>query len=391
MRILEQDQQRPLRHAGELLEQGLERQRLLALGRDLERRVALAGRDRQQRRQQRRRAGDLTATLAEQRLELVELDLRRIGLLQVGRALQLVEHRMQRAVDVERRAVVAQHGGVLAEHVLAERLHDARLADPGLAGQQDHVAVARPGALPARQQQPDLLVAADQRRQAAPGGGLEPTRRAGRLAHLVDRDRRLDSLDHVRTALLEDDQALDQPPGPLADHDGAGLGQLLQAGGDVRGLADHRHLVAELAGADVADHHEPGVDADPDVDADPEALELAIEAPDRLDDVEPGADRPQRVVLMRLGIAEIGQHGVAGVVADVALEARDDLGAALLVAPQHLVQILRIEPGRERGRADHVAEHHGQLAALGAVGAAQRAPPPARARLAAARRQDRSP
>ena len=169
------------------------------------------------------------------------------------------------------------------------------------------MALAGLGALPARQQQADLLVAADQRRQAAPRGRLEAARRAGRLAHPVDRDRLLDPLDHVRAALLEDEQALDQPPRALADHDGAGLGQPLQAGGDVRGLADHRHLVAELAGADVADHDEAGVDADPDVDADAEALELAVEALDRLDDVEPGADRAQRVVLVRLGIAEIGQ------------------------------------------------------------------------------------
>ena len=58
--------------------------------------------------------------------------------------------------------------------------------------------------------------------------------------------------------------------------------------------------------------------------------------------------------------------------ADVALEARDHLGAGLLIAAEHLVQILGIEPGRKRGRADHVAEHHGQLPALGVVAGPRR-------------------
>ena len=43
----------------------------------------------------------------------------------------------------------------------------------------------------------------------------------------------------------------------------------------------------------------------------------------------------------------------------------DRAGDAGLIAADDLAQILGIEPGRERGRADEVAEHHAERAALG--------------------------
>jgi hypothetical protein len=101
VRVLEDDQDRPGRQSGELFQQGLERQGLLAFGRDVELGIALAGGNRQQRREQGRCPGDLAGALAEQRLQLVQLDLGRVALLQLRGPLQLVEHRMQGAVDIE--------------------------------------------------------------------------------------------------------------------------------------------------------------------------------------------------------------------------------------------------------------------------------------------------
>ena len=39
-----------------------------------------------------------------------------------------------------------------------------------------------------------------------------------------------------------------------------------------------------------------------------------------------------------------------------------------MIAADDLAHVLRIEPRRHRGRTDEVAEHHGQLTALGGVG-----------------------
>ena len=86
---------------------------------------------------------------------------------------------------------------------------------------------------------------------------------------------------------------------------------------------------------------------------------------DRVDHRQPGADRPLGIVLMRLRVAEIDQHAVAHVLGDKAVEAGDDLGDGAVIGADQLAQILRVEPGRQRGRADQIAEHHRQLPALG--------------------------
>ncbi len=50
---------------------------------------------------------------------------------------------------------------------------------------------------------------------------------------------------------------------------------------------------------------------------------------DRLDQLQPGAHRPLGIVLVRLRPAEVGEHAVAHVLGDVAVEAADHLGARM--------------------------------------------------------------
>ena len=88
------------------------------------------------------------------------------------------------------------------------------------------------------------------------------------------------------------------------------------------------------------------------------------ELADRVDDGEPGADRPLGVVLVRLGIAEIDQHPVAHVLGDKPGEADNGVGDAAVIGADDLAQILWIVARRQRRRADQIAEHHGQLAPL---------------------------
>ena len=42
-----------------------------------------------------------------------------------------------------------------------------------------------------------------------------------------------------------------------------------------------------------------------------------------------------------------------------------EIGAATVIGADDLAHVLGIEPRRQRGRADEVAEHHRELAALG--------------------------
>ena len=106
----------------------------------------------------------------------------------------------------------------------------------------------------------------------------------------------------------------------LGDDHGARLGECLQAGGEVRRVADHGLLLGRTLPDEVADHHQPGRDAH--ARGERRAPGRAQPA-HRVEDLEPGADRPLGIVLVRLGEAEIGQHAVAQEPGDVAVEARD--------------------------------------------------------------------
>ncbi len=68
---------------------------------------------------------------------------------------------------------------------------------------------------------------------------------------------------------------------------------------------------------------------------------------------------------MSLRIAKIDQQSIADILGNIALEATDSLGANLLIGPDHVAQGFNVQLFGEGGRADQVAEHHGQLATLG--------------------------
>ena len=70
---------------------------------------------------------------------------------------------------------------------------------------------------------------------------------------------------------------------------------------------------------------------------------------------------------MGVGIAEIDEHPIAHVPGHEAVEPGDRLRDALMIGADYRTQILWVERGRERGRANEVGEHHRQLATLGVV------------------------
>ena len=84
-----------------------------------------------------------------------------------------IDHGMERAGLVERRAEVAQRRIALAGQALAQRTDEARLADAGLARQQNDLALALTDPLPAVEQQRQLLLTTDERHQARAMQGLE--------------------------------------------------------------------------------------------------------------------------------------------------------------------------------------------------------------------------
>ena len=129
----------------------------------------------------------------------------------------------------------------------------------------------------------------------------------------------------------------------LADQDLVGLGGVLQAGGHVHRIAGGEPLLC-------ARDHLAGVHADPSLHA-------------QLREGRPHLHRspagPQRVVLVHLRHAEHRHHRVADELLHRAAVRLDDRLHPLEVAGQQRLQRLRIDGLAERGRADHVAEQHG--------------------------------
>src|SRR5215472_6055303 len=64
-------------------------------------------------------------------------------------------------------------------------------------------------------------------------------------------------------------------------------------------------------------------------------------------------------------IAEIDEDAVAHVLGNEAVERGDSFADRAMIGSNDLAEILGIEPRRERGRADQIAEHHRQLSAFG--------------------------
>ena len=104
----------------------------------------------------------------------------------------------------------------------------------------------------------------------------------------------------LRPEIGEVEQPADLPVRRLGDDKHIRPGQGLQPGGEVRGLADDAALLCGTLADQIADHGDPGGDAEAHLQ-----ILLRRQSTDRLDHCEAGAHRPFGIVLMRSGIAEI--------------------------------------------------------------------------------------
>jgi ABC-2 type transport system ATP-binding protein len=142
---------------------------------------------------------------------------------------------------------------------------------------------------------------------------------------------------------------LDEAVGRLAEDDLPGRGGLLEP------LADVDRVAADeaVAGGRIAGHHLAGVDPDPHLEVD---LARAIELRDALLDVERGSHGPQGIVLVDDRHAEDGHDLVADELLDGAAMRLDDRRGTFEEAEHQVAERLRVEPARELGERDEVAE-----------------------------------
>ena len=316
---------------------------------------------------QRQQVGDqrdlitVASARRDQVRELAEPLLGRVVMREACGPFELRDKGMERAVLMVRRAEIAQPRVRPAFEPLAQRRGQPRFADARLARQQYHLPLARRGALPAAQQLVQFLLASDERRQRAGAQRLEPAFDRARPQRLPDRQRRREALDLDRAEIAQFEEIANEPPGALCDHDAAGRRQLLHARREVRRFADDAALLCFAVADQIADDDQPARDAD----AGGERSSVQFQPRDPLGEREAGAHRALGIVLMRLRIAEIAQHAVSHIFRDKAPQAADLLGHRRVIGAVELSQILGVEPRRQCGRTDQIAEHDGQLPAFG--------------------------
>ena len=130
-----------------------------------------------------------------------------------------------------------------------EFVHQARLAHPRFADDRRHLTTTLAGKLLRAVQLLQLEVAADEARQATPGGGLEPCSRGAGARHLVNRYRIGESLDRHRAEGLHGDVAFRLLHSVGRCKYRTGLRHLFHASRQVRCLAHdgvvHMQIVAD--------------------------------------------------------------------------------------------------------------------------------------------------
>ena len=148
------------------------------------------------------------------------------------------------------------------------------------------------------------------------------------------------------------------------DQHRTGLGEGLQARSEVRRLANDRLLLSSAFADQITNDYCPSGNTDANLEPGPE---ICLEGSHGVDQRQRGARRLLGIILMRLGIAEIGQYAVPHEAGNDALVAADHLRDAGVISLHDLAQVLGIETRRKCRRAYQIAEHHRQLASLGFV------------------------
>jgi hypothetical protein len=212
--------------------------------------------------------------------------------------------------------------------------------------------------MPAVEQQRDLLLAADKRRQECGADCREPALRRAFAKDLDQRHRLGDALEHPRPEIATAEPVAGKAPGRRRDDNPAGRCFGLQPCREIGSLADDG---AGLAAADLADDDEAG--GDPDAGA--KRRPMPVETGHRPGQLEPRPHRPFGVVLMGVRKPEIGEHAVAEILRQKTVEAPHHPGGTAMVGPDHLTQFLGVEARRQRRRIGEVAKEDRQLASLG--------------------------
>ena len=317
------------------------------------RRAVLRQRDVEQRREQGRIFGRVETDQPQSVLEIGEF-------LPVGRVGAAVAQPSPFGERVQGRVLQELRGGPFDPGVrrlgklCAELLDEARLADAGLADDLDELTLAFERARPAAREEREFVLAADERRQGARAAAPAA---AARPHDAIERDRRRHALELMRALVFGDEKPGRLPLHARGDEHRPRFGRRLHPRRDVRRLAEHFAASRRPRRAPV--------EADAGGKLGRAGLRVTgVEVGERALDGERGAHRAFGVVLLRMRIAEERHQPVAELLQHMAAETRHRGGGLVEIGADQIAPVLGVQPRRKTRRADEIAEHHRDRAAL---------------------------
>ena len=243
-----------------------------------------------------------------------------------------------------------QHCGVrLGGESVTQRLTNTRFPDTSLARQQHGLAFAVAHQAPAFEQQRDFTGAADKVAQLGVVLCLEAACHATFASNPPGLHRGGEALHVKRAGCFQLERGPEQKPGLIRQHDLAGCRLRLQTSREVWRPAARCLLHCRRAGAHLADHHDPGGDANPRLQR------AGAVRPQRRHRPQHAQCRPHRtggVVFMRTRIAEVDQTAVAQQLRHMTFVWRDCRRHGAVERAQDALQVLGVEPRGQRRRAN---------------------------------------
>ena len=139
----------------------------------------------------------------------------------------------------------------------------------------------------------------------------------------------------------------------------------LQAGGNIRRLADHGALLGSAFSDNVTDHDRSRGNPYPyrELDGFP-GIGNCIDLCNCAHKLQSGVNRTLRVIFVRLRIAEVGEHTITHVAGHVPVVTFDGSLGSVLISAIYFPQLFGVELLGKLSRANQVAEHHGKLSAF---------------------------
>jgi hypothetical protein len=279
-------------------------------------------------------------------LQLGRFCLLRIFALKPGSAFHLRKDWIECAILMVRRAEITQTDVRLIRNAIRERFGKTGLPDPGLAGNQHHTPTACLRLPLAAEQQVQFLSSADERRGAGTES-LEAAKREVLGEHAPSMLRFGEALQGLRPEIRKLEQSANLPACALRYDHAALLSQRLQPRGKIRGIANNRPLMGRTSSQRVPNNHQTSGDPNPNL----QALRC-LKPAHSVHQCKAGPNGWFSIIFVCLRVAEINQRAVTQILRNKTIETGYSLSDAGVIAADHLTQVLRIEAGGQRRRAN---------------------------------------